>query len=70
MVISTIAKSRVETFFVCDGCRIYVPDIVYPIDMLYLLLKEMDVILDMNWLSINHVLLDVKKIFFIFAISN
>nr|XP_027189390.1 uncharacterized protein LOC113786248 [Cicer arietinum] len=66
MVVSTTAKSNVETSYVCKSCHLIVSDRVYPTDLFCLPLKGMDVILGMDWLSANCILVGCKENFLYF----
>ena len=54
-VIDTLAKGSVTTSLVCLNCLLSIFDRYFSVDLICFLLKDLDVILGMNWLEFNHV---------------
>ncbi|XP_052728500.1 uncharacterized protein LOC128195299 [Vigna angularis] len=58
LVVSTPTSGQISTSSVCVGCPIVVAGRKFKVNLIYFPLKELDVILGMDWLSINHILID------------
>ncbi|PNY16525.1 retrotransposon-related protein [Trifolium pratense] len=58
LIISTPTAKPLVANLVCLNCPIVIHDRQYLVDLICLPLKQLDVILGMDWLSSNHILLD------------
>ncbi|XP_047169898.1 uncharacterized protein LOC124838351 [Vigna umbellata] len=66
LVVSTPATGEVRTSTMCIGCPIEVEGRRYKVNLICLPLKELEVILGMDWLAAYHILIDCgeKKLVF------
>ncbi|XP_052726161.1 uncharacterized protein LOC128194648 [Vigna angularis] len=66
LVVSTLAAGEVRTSTMCIRCPIEVEGRRYKVNLICLPLKELEVILGMDWLAANHILIDcgAKKLVF------
>jgi len=55
MIVTTAIYGGIAVNYVCENCPITVSSKTYYIDLMCLPMKQLDVILGMNWLSANHV---------------
>jgi len=55
MMVTTTTDGGIVANYVCENCPITVSSRTYYIDLVCLPMKQLDVILDMDWLSANHV---------------
>jgi hypothetical protein len=55
MMVTTATDGGIVAKYVCENCPITVSSKTYYIDLVCLPIKQLDVILDMDWLSANHV---------------
>jgi hypothetical protein len=55
MLVTTATEGGIVANYVCENCPITVSSKTYYIDLVCLPLKQLDVILGMDWLSANHV---------------
>ncbi|XP_073221526.1 uncharacterized protein [Cicer arietinum] len=51
LIVSTASKNSIETSLVCHQCQITLFDRVFPINLVCLPLKGLDIILGMDWMS-------------------
>ena len=61
LTVSTLASGQVSTNLVCVGCSIEVAGHMFKVNLICLPLEGLDVILDMDWLSNNHVIIDCRR---------
>ncbi|XP_058726825.1 uncharacterized protein LOC131598218 [Vicia villosa] len=61
MVISSATDDTVEARLICKDCAVYFNGRDFPIDLICLPLKRLDVILGMDWLSLNSVYIGCKE---------
>ncbi|XP_027934429.1 uncharacterized protein LOC114189899 [Vigna unguiculata] len=66
LVVSTLASGLVRTSTMCARCLIEVEERKYKVNLICLPLEGLDVILEMDWLSVNHILIyfNEKKVLF------
>jgi len=66
LVVSTPTKGFIVTSSMCAKCLVIIDGQRYKINMICIPLKDLEVILGMNWLSANHILIDCgrKKLIF------
>jgi len=66
LVVSTPASGLVRTSSVCTRCPVEVEGHKYKVNLICLPLEELEVILGMDWLSVNRIVIDCreKKLFF------
>jgi len=57
-VVSTPIEGIIVTSSMCDECPVIIDGKRYKINMICILLKDLEVILGMDWLSTNHILID------------
>jgi hypothetical protein len=55
MMVTTTTDGGIVANYVCENCHITVSSKTYYIDLICLPMKQLDVILGMDWLSANHV---------------
>ncbi|XP_027368664.1 uncharacterized protein LOC113874648 [Abrus precatorius] len=67
VVVTTPMGKPTVTSWVCLGCAIMVHSREFEVDLICLPLSQLDVILEMDWLAVNHVLLDCRKKTLIFG---
>jgi len=60
-LVSTPTSNLVVVYSVCCGCSVVVGSFKFNVLLTSLSLKKLDVILRMNWFSINHTLIDCRK---------
>ncbi|XP_027915123.1 uncharacterized protein LOC114174482 [Vigna unguiculata] len=67
LIVSTLASGKVSTNSACVGCSVEVEGIRFKGNLICLPLEGPKVILGMDWLSINHVVIDYgqRKIIFL-----
>jgi len=58
LIISTPASGLVSTNSVCVGCSIVVAGRKFKMNLICLPLEGLNIILGMDWLSINHIIID------------
>ncbi|XP_047151094.1 uncharacterized protein LOC124823019, partial [Vigna umbellata] len=58
LVVSTPAAGEVRTSTVCVRCPLEIEGRRYKVNLIYLPLKDLEVILGMDWLTTNHILID------------
>ncbi|XP_017434581.1 uncharacterized protein LOC108341405 [Vigna angularis] len=58
LVVSTPASGEIRTSTVCIRCPIVVEGRSYKVNLICLPLKDLEVILGMDWLATNHILID------------
>jgi len=63
MIVTTTTDGGIVANYVCENCPITISSKTYYIDLVCLSMKQLDVILGMDWLSTNHVILgmDLEK---------
>ncbi|XP_058780030.1 uncharacterized protein LOC131653766 [Vicia villosa] len=61
MIISSATDDTVEARLICKGCSVSFNGRDFPIDLIFLPLKRLDVILGMDWLSLNSVYIVLSK---------
>jgi len=61
LIVSTPASGQVSTNLACVGCLMEVEGICFKVNLVCLPLEGLEVILGMDWLSINHVVLDCGR---------
>ncbi|XP_047166433.1 uncharacterized protein LOC124835539 [Vigna umbellata] len=61
LVVSTPVVSEVRTSTVCIRCSIKVEGRRFKVNLICLPLQGLEVILGMNWLAVNHILIDCGK---------
>src|SRR4051812_22559778 len=61
MIISSATDDTVEARLICNGCSVSFNGRDFPIDLICLPLKKLDVILGMDWLSLNSVYIGCKE---------
>ncbi|XP_058750199.1 uncharacterized protein LOC131623219 [Vicia villosa] len=61
MIISSATDDRVEARLICKDCSISFNGRDFPIDLICLPLKRLDVILGMDWLSLNSMYIGCKE---------
>jgi len=61
LVVSTPASGLVRTSFLCARCPVKVEGRRYKVNLICLPLRELEVILGMDWLSTNHILIDCRE---------
>ncbi|XP_058726130.1 uncharacterized protein LOC131597449 [Vicia villosa] len=61
MVISSATDDTVEARLICKDCSVSFNGRDFPIDLIFLPLKRLDVILGMDWLSLNLVYIGCKE---------
>ena len=66
LVVSTPIKGIIIISSVCTKCPVIIDGRKYKINMICIHMKDLEVILGMNWLSANHILIDCgeKKLIF------
>ncbi|XP_068504007.1 uncharacterized protein [Phaseolus vulgaris] len=66
LVVSTPTKGIIVTSSMCAECPVIIDGQRYKINMICIPLKDLEVILGMNWFSVNHILIDCgrKKLIF------
>lgn len=69
LLVSTAAEGNLETSLVCENCPLVFSDRVFLVDLVCLPLRGLDVILGMDWLSVNHVMLNCQAKTIIFPSS-
>ncbi|XP_027368288.1 uncharacterized protein LOC113874256 [Abrus precatorius] len=68
-MVTTPMGKPVVTSWVCLGCAIMVHGREFEVDLICLPLSQLDVILGIDWLAINHVSLDCREKTLIFGAS-
>lgn len=58
LVVSTQAASEVKTSIACIRCPIEVEGRQFKLNLICLPLQDLEVILGMDWLAVNHILID------------
>ncbi|XP_027931535.1 uncharacterized protein LOC114187470 [Vigna unguiculata] len=66
LTISTSASGLVKTSTLCARCSIVIEGRRFKVNLVCLPLKDLDVILGMDWLSANHILIDCNERKFLF----
>jgi len=66
MIVSTPASGQVSTNLACVGCLMEVEGRRFKVNLVCLPLEGLEVILGMDWLSINHVVLDCGRRIIVF----
>jgi len=61
LAVSTPTSGQVSTNLVCVGCSIEVLGHRFKVNPIFLSLEGQDVILEMDWLSNNHVIIDCRR---------
>jgi len=61
LIVSTPTSGQVSTNLACVGCLMEVEGRRFKVNLVCLPLEGLEVILGMNWLSINHVVLDCGR---------
>lgn len=61
MVVTTAVDDIVETKWTCENCLLLVNGRAFHIDLICLLLKKVEVVLGMDWLSTNLVFIGYEK---------
>ena len=61
MTVSTATDGGLVANYVCENCQIIVSSKTYYIDLVCLPMKQLDVILGMDWISANHVCIGCSK---------
>jgi len=67
LIVSTSASGQVSTNSACVGCSLEVEGRRFKVNLICLPLNGLDVILGMDWLSINHVVIDCGRRIMIFS---
>ncbi|XP_050902871.1 uncharacterized protein LOC127115336 [Lathyrus oleraceus] len=61
MVVTTVMDDVVETPLICENCSLSVNGRIFQIDLICLPLKKVDVVLGMDWLTVNSVFIGCKE---------
>jgi len=61
LIVSTPASGKVSTNFACVGCSLEVEGQRFKVNLICLPLQGLEVILGMDWLSINHVVINCGR---------
>ncbi|XP_050876243.1 uncharacterized protein LOC127079937 [Lathyrus oleraceus] len=61
MVVTTAMDDVVETPLICENCSLSVNGRIFQIDLICLPLKKVDVVLGMDWLSVNSVFIGCEE---------
>jgi hypothetical protein len=61
MLVTTATDGGIVANYVCENCPITVSSKTYYIDLVCLPMTQLDVILGMDWLSVNHVYIGCEK---------
>ena len=62
LVVSTPTEGTIVTSSVCVECPVIINEQKYKINMICIHMKDLEVILGMDWLSANHILIDLSLI--------
>ncbi|GAU47719.1 hypothetical protein TSUD_285060 [Trifolium subterraneum] len=70
MIVAVATGGRVVSKRVCQNCPVSVAGKIYHVDLICLPLKDMDIVLGMDWLSANTVYIENKCFSIMFTISS
>jgi len=70
MMVTTATDGGIVASYVCENCPITVSSKTYYIDLVCLPMKQLDVILGMDWISANHVYIGCTEKSIYMPISN
>jgi hypothetical protein len=70
MMVTTATDGEIVAEYVCENCPITVSSKTYYIDLVCLPMKQLDVILGMDWLSANHVYIGCAEMSIYMPTSN
>ena len=61
LIVATPASGEVSTTSMCVGCPMEVACYRFKVNLICLPMEGLDVILGMDWLSVNHIVIDCRR---------